>query len=584
MRRLIVFLGFLSFSLNAYAQLVSQSSELVKINLGWSHQFQFAGYYAALEKGYFLDEGLNVELVSEIKEDIVGGVLSGKYQYGVATGGIILEDDRYDQVSVIAAVYQQSPVALLALKSGNIRKLKDLEGKDIVGGTEIRAMLVSAGVDLDKVNFLGRVSNFGGLIKGQVDATAFFITDQAMLIGNDSLLFQQWRPIEYGINFYGECLYTTRVEAKANPERVEKIKRAVLKGWQYTVDYPEEMVDLIISKYNPELDRDILLKESRIIIHNLILPRFHDIGDMQLSKWSEMAKIIYDFGIVDKERDLEGFIFEPEPALARPLKIIIWISLLVIIVGLGFLLVLFLYNRQLKKAVEVRTESLEKANEELDRFVYSISHDIRSPLSSVQGLINLMKIEKNDHEQYLGLIESSIRKLDNYTRDILDYTRNSRAKVEPRTVNLEEIIDKCINQVKYMDDREDVAFSVNIKLDRPFTTDPWRLEVILNNLIGNAIKYGDPRKEIRKVDISAELANNNLSIIIRDNGIGIDQFHLDKIFNMFYRASEDSQGSGLGLYIVRETVNLLGGDINIDSEKHKGTVVKVTVPMQLLKN
>ena len=109
--------------------------------------------------------------------------------------------------------------------------------------------------------------------------------------------------------------------------RVEKIKRAVLKGWQYTIDHPEEIVDLIRANYNREINRDILLRESRILINNLILPQFYDIGDMQLSKWSQMAKILYEFNIVEAERDLSDFIFEPEPPLARPLKVIIWIAL-----------------------------------------------------------------------------------------------------------------------------------------------------------------------------------------------------------------------------------------------------------------
>lgn len=582
MPRIIFLVLCLVVTKNAMAQLVTKTEEKIRINLGWTHQFQFAGYYAALEQGYFIDEGIDVELISAIQEDNVGAVIDGQYDYGIATGGIILENERYNEISAIAAIYQQSPVSLLTLKSGNINSLKDIEGKSIVGGTEIRAMLISAGVDLDKVNFEGRMSSFGGLVNGKYDAVSFFITDQAMFIGNDSLLFQIWRPIEYGINFYGECLFTTRVEAKSRPDRVLKIKRAVIKGWQYSLEHPDEIVDLIIAKYNPSLDRENLRNEASIIINTLILPRFYDIGDMQLTKWNEMARIIHDFGITDRPRDLAGFLFEPEPELAAPLKRLIWVSLLLIAVGLGFLLVLTLYNRQLRTAVEVRTESLEKANEELDRFVYSISHDIRSPLSSVQGIINLMKIEEDNHDQYLALIEASIRKLDNYTRDILDYTRNSRAKVEPVAVNLEEIIDKCISQMKYMENRENVIFTKKLEHDRPFTTDPWRLEVILNNLIGNALKYSDPKKEERNVSITTKIKKEKLTILVEDNGIGIDQFHLDRIFDMFYRASEDSQGSGLGLYIVRETVNLLEGDINIESEKRKGTKVAVRIPEKKL--
>jgi signal transduction histidine kinase len=129
-----------------------------------------------------------------------------------------------------------------------------------------------------------------------------------------------------------------------------------------------------------------------------------------------------------------------------------------------------------------------------------------------------------------------------------------------------------------MHDREDVVFEKEIQLEELFSTDPWRLEVILSNLIGNAMKYGDPKKEGQLVRTSARMKNSKLMMVVEDNGIGIDHFHLDKIYDMFYRASEDSQGSGLGLYIVRETVNLLGGTIDIESEKYIGTKVKVMVP------
>jgi len=580
MRKFLTYLIFIFLASPVFGQLIGADKHKIRINLGWAHQFQFAGYYAALEKGYFLEEGFEVEFIAAPGEDNIEKVIDGTFDYCVATGGVILHDDLYDKVSVVAAIYQQSPVSLLTLKSGNISTLLDIEGANILGATEIKAMLVSAGLDLSKVNFHGKYGDFSGLINGRVDATSFFITDQALLLGSDSLLFQIWRPIEYGINFYGDCLFTSRAEALSRPDRVEKVKRAVIKGWQYAIDHPEEIIDIIVSKYNTEIDRHVLEKESNIIIHNLILPRFYDIGDMQMSRWNEMAKILYDFGLVDEPRDLSGFIYESEPALAKPLKIIIWIALLAIIISAGFLFFLFFYNRQLRNAVKVRTESLEKANQELDRFVYSISHDIRSPLSSVQGIINVMRLDPNDHEKYLELIESSVLKLDNYTRDILDYTRNSRVKVEPKSVQIDELIEKCISQVRYMTDNNSLEITKETDLDSPIVIDPWRLEVILTNIIGNAIKYRDTKKSKGWIKISASESNGILNLSIEDNGIGIEKIHHEKIFEMFYRASEDSQGSGLGLYIVKETVALLGGQISIDSEKYKGTKFSISIPLK----
>ena len=229
-------------------------------------------------------------------------------------------------------------------------------------------------------------------------------------------------------------------------------------------------------------------------------------------------------------------------------------------------------------AVKGRTASLEKSNQEMDRFVYSISHDIRSPLSSVQGLINIMKIDPNEHDKYLSLIESSIIKLDNYTKDILDYTRNSRAKLLPQVIELNDILDKCISQLKYANNSKNILFNKNVTLQEPFCTDPWRLEVILNNLLSNSVKYRDKERGQSFVNIDAKRSEDKLLLKIEDNGIGIDKKHLNNIYDMFYRASEDSQGSGLGLYIVRETITLIKGSIDIQSVVGEGTTITLEIP------
>ena len=134
MRLILILMLSLALQVDVRAQLVPQDVEKVRLNLGWSPQFQFAGYYAAQAKGFFIEEGIEVELVATIQEDIIGSVLNDQFQYGIATGGVILSDDRYNQLSVVAAIYQQSPVALISLKSGNIRQLKDTEGRDVLGG------------------------------------------------------------------------------------------------------------------------------------------------------------------------------------------------------------------------------------------------------------------------------------------------------------------------------------------------------------------------------------------------------------------------------------------------------------------
>lgn len=556
----------------------AQSEEKVTIYFDWTNQFQFAGYYAALEKGYFKQAGYDVDLIQVSGVASLDPVLDGKYQFGVATASTLLGSERYDEISVLAAIFQQSPVSLIALKAHGINNLRDLNNADIVGGTEIAAMLASAGVNLDFVKFHGITSDFKALISGKYDATSYFITDKTKLLGNDSLLFNIFRPIEYGINFYGECLFTSRKEVATDPERAEKIRQAVIKGWEYAITHEDEIIELIQKKYQSNLTTQELQSEAEVIIHSLMQPKFYDIGNMQYSKWKQMAEILYNFNLINRKRDLDGFIYDPPKQDTVLIKRVIIISSIIIAIAAIILLILLLYNRQLKKAVKIRTRSLEKANEEMDRFVYSISHDIRSPLSSVQGIINLMKTDKDNQDQYIELINTSISKLDNYTRDILDYTRNSRAKLKIQQVDLAKMVDKCIAQVKYADKTGNFNIEKNIVSNIKVWSDSWRLEVILNNLISNAIKYQNPKRDDSYVVIEVKVSDEFFNISLKDNGIGIGPDHLDKIFEMFYRASEDSQGSGLGLYIVKETISLMKGNIEITSEKNEGTVINITLP------
>ncbi len=560
------------------AQNDEKASEQVSIYLNWTDQFQFAGYYAAVEKGYYQEAGFDVKLIKGWKEYFVDSVLSAPSSYGVGQGGMLITHARFDEITVLAAIFQQSPLALITLKSNGINILKDLEGKDIVGGTELKSMLLSAGVDISLVKIHGFTANFDELINGKYDAVSYYITDWYKMPGKDSLMFNTFRPIEYGINFYGECLFTSRVEVKNNPDRALKIREATIKGWEYAIENPDEVVDLILVKYNSGLTRQELQYESQSIIHSLILPPFYDVGDMQKSKWEQISKAMLSLGVINYKPDLNGFIYSTSKALEVQTKQLLRILAIVIISTVFIFILLIVYNRQLKNAVASRTRILEKTNSELDRFVYSVSHDIRSPLSSIQGIVNLMRVDPDGIKKYIDLVESSVKRLESFTGEILNYSRNSRTKVASKSIDFTSILDKTMASLEFSDKEASVKFNKEINCDESFHSDPWRLEVILNNVISNAIKYRNQKREDQFVSIKAKTENKTLNISIEDNGIGIDKHHLDNIFDMFYRATEDSQGSGLGLYIVYETVKLLKGQIEITSTLNMGTKVSISLP------
>lgn len=232
------------------------------------------------------------------------------------------------------------------------------------------------------------------------------------------------------------------------------------------------------------------------------------------------------------------------------------------------------------KAIREQNEELVKINKELDSFVYSVSHNLRAPLMSVLGLLNLVKMvdRREDMDQYFDMMEQSIQKLDHTLKEILDYSRNARKEVDAQPVNIREVVEDTISRLLYMEGSEKVDKNVDIIEQSPLYGDAYRLLVILTNLLSNSIKYRDPQKVQNVVHFYITIERKVLTLKVQDNGIGISPTLLPKIFNMFYRATERSEGAGLGLYIVRETVQKLGGKIDVQSEPEVGTTFEIEIP------
>ena len=235
--------------------------------------------------------------------------------------------------------------------------------------------------------------------------------------------------------------------------------------------------------------------------------------------------------------------------------------------------------------LEIANQELKKTNNELDRFVYSTSHDLRSPLKSLLGLSELMKDdvdpENTNQLELIGMMKKSIVKLDNFIEDILQYSRNARTEVANEAIDFKQTIDDITNNLIHLDGAKEIKLNVKIDQNLKLVSDRVRVNLILNNLIFNALKYKDPSKENPFVTIHIKCSNDHATICIKDNGIGIDTKDKDKIFEMFYRATNTSTGSGLGLYIVKETLEKLNGSIKIESKLTKGTKFIVTLPNQL---
>jgi signal transduction histidine kinase len=226
-----------------------------------------------------------------------------------------------------------------------------------------------------------------------------------------------------------------------------------------------------------------------------------------------------------------------------------------------------------------KNDMLRKANDELDRFVYSTSHDLKAPLSSILGLVNIAEKSKDLQEtsQYLQMMKERISTMDGFIKDITDYSRNNRAGISTEQIALLDLVEEVLNEYSYLEGMTEIQTKFDIPPDLIISSDRTRLKIIISNLINNSIKYRDNNRN-PLIEVTANKEADKIILKIRDNGQGIKAEQLPKIFDMFYRASENSKGSGLGLYIVKEAVEKLGAKISVSSDYGKGTSFSIEIP------
>ena len=231
-----------------------------------------------------------------------------------------------------------------------------------------------------------------------------------------------------------------------------------------------------------------------------------------------------------------------------------------------------------ERKIRVSNTELRKTNEELDNFVYKVSHDLRAPISSILGLVNIAKRD-NAVENMLACvdqIEKSAITQDNFIKDIIELTKNARVRPKRQKINFKKLVDETYEYLQYSMHSETPKPRLHLNQKKDFYSDGNRMKVIFNNIISNSIKYSEPNNT--EIDIKIDVLNGHAKIDIEDKGRGIDKKYQNDVFKMFFRATDQNAGSGLGLYIVKETVTKLKGNISLESEINKGTTLKMKLP------
>jgi signal transduction histidine kinase len=241
-----------------------------------------------------------------------------------------------------------------------------------------------------------------------------------------------------------------------------------------------------------------------------------------------------------------------------------------------------LTREQAEKKLKSTNTKLRKTNAELDNFVYRVSHDLRAPIASVLGITNLAKNENDTKElkNYFNMIANSATQQDEFINEIIELSRNARLGIQKDRIKIKSLLNEVFDLHEHSNLKKTIIKNIEIDEQHPLITDKNRLKVILNNIISNSIRHSNGHDPIIKVgvNISEKLAK----ITIEDNGKGIEKKHIKNIFRMFYRGTDVNAGSGLGLYIVKETVDKLSGTIAIDSTEKEGTSVALEIPNHMV--
>jgi diguanylate cyclase (GGDEF)-like protein/PAS domain S-box-containing protein len=352
----------------------SDNVEKVRLQLKWLHSFQFAGYYAADKQGYYREEGLEVTLKEPLASNadhLVDTVLNGGAEYGVWNSDLLNDRLSGKPVVVLAVIFQHSPYIVLSRKDTGIRTPSDLVGRKVAIGSalvQFQAMLKNEGLSLDSIEIVARTGRIDDIIDGRADAVLNYITDQPHQMHMRGVESAMLRPIDYGINFYGDSLFTSETEIRQNPERVAAFRRASLKGWKYAMSHTDELIELILLLPGVQ-ERGITsehLHYEAEQMRKLILPELIEIGHINPGRWKHIADTYVSLGMIHPDYSLDNFLYDPKPEPDYTWARWIFSSLaMVLILISSWATILFIFNRRLQSSVKVRTQELSKANNEL---------------------------------------------------------------------------------------------------------------------------------------------------------------------------------------------------------------------------
>ncbi len=317
---IIISLCFLLLSTQTLAN--EPPLEQVKLQLKWIHAFQFAGYYAAKDQGYYANEGLAVEFIEPTpNKPIVTEVLTGQANYGIESPGLLVQYANGSPIKALAAIFQHNPLVFISKQSSGIIGPEDMRGKRLMmygnksnaNEAPLRAMLDDAQVSIEQYTYIPQSFNAADLILNKADAISSYICNQPFYYRKKGIAINIIDPKNYGFDFYGDLLFTSQAELINHPGRAKRFRRASLKGWQYALDHSEELVQLIHKQYNSQYSIEHIRYQAREVSKLIAADRI-PLGQIKTSRLRQIISIYHNLNLIKNlsEAELNNFVYEKD--------------------------------------------------------------------------------------------------------------------------------------------------------------------------------------------------------------------------------------------------------------------------------
>ena len=572
----------------------------VTLQLKWAHQFQFAGYYAAKEKGFYRKHGLDVTIRAAVPGDQpMQMVADGKAEFGVGTTDLLMMRAAGIPVVVLKVIYQHSALALMVDGRSPFRNIHQLaRGKIMVAPeeTELFAYFAAEGLDVKNLNLIPHTFDIETLSSGAVDAMSIYATDAPFQYLKEVGPLRMYRPIDGGVDFYGDNLFTMERMIEDDPETVRAFVEASLEGWRYAMANPEEIVDLILTTYSKRKSRDNLLFEARHSA-DLILADVVPVGFINPARWERIAHHYASIGLLPKNLPLDGFIYEPNVMdrlpdwMPKALLGVTLVAMLALLVGLW----LAAFNQRLRRemderaraqgALAQRTGELEESNSQKDVLLTVIGHDIRNLFNPLLIYAQLLadpnrKLEPKTVQEYGEKLYEAGRNANEVLENLLEWAlvRTGQRQTHLEVTDLGGLARETAGV--YSADATLRGVSLRVEPGPPVKVllDRHQISTVIRNLVNNALKFTPKGGEV-VVKVCRDDAH--AKVVISDTGMGMDPELVSRVLS---GASADlatgargEVGTGVGLALCRQLVLVNDGRLSIEPNPGGGTVFTVTL-------